>query len=488
MLAYLLIFLITFFLLSPYGLLLSQFQLQLSLNREDFFWALQNTLVQALGSSLVSVLFGFLGGLGLLWLHRVCKPRAVFWLERAILLPNMVPSLFVIVACLGLINPFPYGRLGIMLVHAVINVGLVSVLFANLCLQKLESLGSLALVEGATPWQFIRVGVLGYLWPDLLQLFLFVFAICLVSFNVPFMVGGSQGTTLEVLIYETLTIDSNWSEALTLSLLQMLLVGIVSFWRRPGSYSMVVRPNSQLLQLAEWKWGALFPLITTAMVLLPPLFAFGHGLEQLQFLDFRWQQFLEPALFTLLMALGVGLATALLFVGICFGYEFTWWRRGLLMYLPPGAILVGFAFFIVEKHIHLPLPWQIVLGLTLVFFSSLFRLVLSSSLSGLLSQIEVAEVLGASTGMVFTRVILPQVLKPMMWSAGIASMWACGDFALSSVLSSEDFHLALLMKSLASNYRLDAAQVLMVPLYAIALVSFLFWWRLGDVLDRKFSR
>jgi thiamine transport system permease protein len=182
------------------------------------------------------------------------------------------------------------------------------------------------------------------------------------------------------------------------------------------------------------------------------------------------------------------LLTLLLLMVVCLAYEFSRWRRLLLSYMPPGAVLVGFAYFILEPILRLPLALQLILGLGIVFFASLLRLSVAGTLSGLLPQIEVAEVLGASPTMVFQRVLLPPLIKPLMFTAGMASMWASGEFALSSILSSEDFHLALVIKSWASSYRLEAAQALMFLLYLVALVCFYFWWRLGDVLSRKLTR
>jgi thiamine transport system permease protein len=474
--------------IGPYLLLFSQFQLNLNINIENFLWALKNTLLQAIGSATVSIILGLLGSLGLIWIQRVSGRRSYFWLEKFLLLPSMLPSLFVIVSCLGVIDPFPFGTIGIILIHSIINVGLVSVLFSNICAQKLGTLGDLALVEGASRWHFFRVGVWGYLKAEMGYLFLFVFALAMVSFNVPLMVGGGSGTTLEVLIYENLVIDQNWSEAITLSLIQMSIVGVVGLLQRPSYLGMDVRGQGQALQLIEWKWGAIIPIGAVLLVMFPPLFAFPRGIMQLKALDVHWSQLLGPAINSLIIGLSTGASLFVFGYAACIAYQKSWWRRLVIFYIPPGAVLVGFAFFILGRWVSLALNLQIICGLTLLYFSGLYRLALISPLAALRAQIEVAQVIGASPYKIARAVIAPQIIRPLVLMAGIGSMWATGDFALSSVLSSDDTHIALMVKSLAGSYRLDAAQTLMFFLYGTALMSFLFWWRLGDVINRKFER
>ena len=77
----------------------------------------------------------------------------------------------------------------------------------------------------------------------------------------------------------------------------------------------------------------------------------------------------------------------------------------MLFYLPPGAILVGFAFFILSQWIAIPVSLQIVVGLSVVFFAGLYRLSLASPLANLNQQIEVAQVMGASSFKIFCRVV-----------------------------------------------------------------------------------
>ncbi|MEY4617517.1 MAG: hypothetical protein RJB66_2477 [Pseudomonadota bacterium] len=486
--ALLLLAILVFFLMSPYALLLSQFSLPFSMNGEDFFWAFKNTLLEALGSSVLSVILGCGGGLGLLWLRRKLTTKTYSVLEILFLLPTVLPSLFVVVSCLGFFQPFPYGKMGVILIQTVINVGLVSVLFSRLCLSKLSALGDLSLIEGAGRAQFLRVGVLSYLGPDIFYLFLYLFSMSMASFNVPLLVGGTSGTTIEVLIYENLVIAHNWSQAISLSLFQMVILGSLGLWIRPSNFGFEFKESHALLELAEWKWGLIFPALACFVILVPPIFSLPSGLLQLHFIKVQWGDLIRPALMSLLLGLLTGLILFLFLCGASIVFLFKGWRQFAMAYTPPSGILMGFSFFILARWIDVGVFTQIVLGLTLMFFVSVYRLSLATPLASLRGQIETASVLGANPFETFRSIVLPQIWQPLTFATAIGAMWACGDFALSSILSSEDFHLALMVKSLAGGYRLDAAQALMWLLYFVIMISFVFWWRLGDVFNRKFGR
>lgn len=487
---FLLVFILIF--LGPYIVLLTHFSLSFNTPLPELGIVLQNTLLQAASSGVLSVVLGMLGGMGLLWLGRVASPRFYFWIEKLILLPNLLPSLFVILSCLGAIRPFPFGIVGVILIHSIVNIGLIAILFKTICLQKLKPLAELSLVEGASTWHFFRVGVLGYLKTDIIYLFLFVFSISIISFNVPYMIGGPSGATLEVLIFEKLIIQQNWPEALGLCFIQMGLIGLVSLLSHQIHWGDNSTNETQSCPLLEWKGGLVFPILAVAIVLFSPLSSLPNGLQQLSFLSFSFAELLPPILKSFQIGLGGGLIIFVLALLSCWGFDSRAVKVLSQYFLSPGPVLLGFSFFIVQPYLHkydlLPsVNLQIMIGLAILYFWTLYRLSLAAALKGLTRQVEVAQVLGASRTIIFSKIIFPQVINPITFLCSIGSMWICGDFAFSKVISSSDFHLALIIKSLASSYRLDAAQVLVFILYFLSIGFFIFWWRVGHVLNRKFN-
>lgn len=253
------------FFLAPYIILLSQFSLSHQINLNELYLVIKNTFVLALGSAFCSLFFGVLGGMGLLWWASCSQgSKFFFWVEKSFLIPSIMPSFFVIISVLSVFSAFtwsfPFGKSGVILIQTLINVGLVSVMFKHVAEQKLGALGSLCLIERASRWQFFRVGVLGYLFSDLLSLFIYVFVSSMVSFNVPVIAGGFTGKTLEVLIFEKLMIDQDWSLAITLSFIQMGLLIVLTLFQKWTASELNSKVQNQLLELIEFKWGLLIPL------------------------------------------------------------------------------------------------------------------------------------------------------------------------------------------------------------------------------------
>lgn len=475
------------FLTCPYLILLSQFSFDLKINSSEFMNGFKNSLVISFGSSFASLALGILGGLGLFWLQRVAGKKISFVFEILILIPSLIPSFFVILSVLSVIEPFPFGWNGVILVHSIINVGLVSLLINKLIYSKLKNIGALCLIEGASSWRFLRTALFGYLRPDLIYLFIFIFISSLVSFNVPLLVGGLSGRTLEVLIYEKIVIEQNWSSAIGLSLVQMVLIFGVSRFQTTVYVDTQSKDSNSVLRLAEWRWGLILPIVAFGIVFVSPMQAILNGIQQIQVLKLSFNDYFEPIIFSLLIALMSGVFLFCIAMLVLIYIDSKVLQKFLKIYMPPGAVLIGFSFLILQRGIFLPVSFAISLGLTLLYFTSLYRMSLASSVEALQGQREVAIILGADRLLIFKKIIFPQMIKPLVLFAALGSMWACGDFALSKILSSHDFHLALVVKSLASQYRLDAAQLLALILYFISILLFVFWWSIGYVASRKFE-
>lgn len=485
-------FLVLFF-FSPYLILLSQFSLSSELNFFEFFYVMKNTLILSIGSAASSLFFGILGGMGLIWSSRqkfIANRKYGF--DKIFLLPSVMPSFFVIISVLNVFSiisvQFPFGKVGVIIIQTLIHVGLVSVLFKNVVEKKLGTLGSLCLIEGASRWQFFRVGILGYLAPDLLILFIYVFMSSMTSFNVPFIVGGFSGKTLEVLIYEKLVMEQNWSLALTLSIFQLGVLAFLTTFQRWSHSDLNIQQQNHLLHLVEFKWGLIVPFASLFILLYSPIQAWSTGIHQIQFLALNNINFATLFMHSFFISLVVGFLLFLLSLLVIYLQEINMIESVLRVYMSPGPILLGFCFILIEKWVSLPLLLIFLLGMGIMFFTGLYRMILDSPLQSLKKQSETARVLGATPLQIMLKIILPQMRSSLVVLTSMGSLWAIGDFAFSKVVSSEDYHLSMLIKSLSNQYRLDAAQVLSLSLYGIAILIFIIWWGIGHVASRKFNR
>lgn len=445
---------------------------------EVFFF----TASQALFSALVSMIFGIVGGLGLLWAGRFGGRRSRI-LEAIVLLPNVAPVLLMILAAL---KAFPglRGITGIVTVHVLLNAGLVSVAFARLVRDKVSGMAELAWVEGATGFKFFRRGVLPYLKHDLLTLALFVFAICFSSFAVPLIIGGSRATTLEVLIYQKLRISADWAEAIGIATLQLVAILVLSWaLRRETGTALAARPSET--PLLSWKWGAAFAMVPGAILVWGMVDGFTSGLQQLNSLGV-WGREMPLLLYgSIKVGFGTGAASALLLLLIAYVNPTGAYRKFLLGYVAPSTVLMGFALLIAWRATGFATYFKIIAGLTLITVPSFYRLQWDNTLRSLEGQRTVARVLGAGDFLVFRDIILPQVLRSALFIAGIASLWAWGDFAFSAVVAEKDVTVAMLAQGLMESYRLDAATVLVWVVSAGGVLSFLLFNGVARVVGSK---
>jgi thiamine transport system permease protein len=475
------IFIIFLFTL-PFLTLISKLGLAGNIDAVDFFWALENTIYQSFFSSSFILFFGIWGALGLLFLEkRIPKHYTLF--EGVFLIPNLLPSLFIILSSLYIISPFPFGRPGIILIHTLINIGLASFTIKNLIKNKIGQMVELALVEGASFWQFLWYGIITFLKRELFFIFLFFFATCFTSFQIPLVVGANSGTTIEVLIYEKILIDNDLSQALSLTLIQSFSVFVLSYFARVSTNPPTYK-DTQYNLIAKGT-GLIFPAIATLIVLVAPLKAIPHGIEQIQAIDFPFTS-LPPLL---LQSLIIGISTGVFVWTVgsltAFYSEHYYLQKFFQSYLAPSPVIMGVFIYSISFVLKPPSFLSLAVILGLLWFSGLYRLYIAPSLSSLKSQIQVAKTLGASQTLIFTAVIFPQIASNLGRAAALAALWAIGEFALSGFISSSDFHLAMVIKTLSSHYRLSAALLLSWILLAVGLICYFFFIGVSRVISRK---
>lgn len=473
---------IIFIFALPFLTLIAQLGVAGKIDSVDFFWALKNTFYQSFYSSVFILAFGLWGALGLLYFERRW-PKYIFILEGFLLIPNVLPSLFIILSCLYLISPFPFGRIGIVLLHCIINLGLASYTIKNLICLKVSRMAELALIEGASFLNFLWSGVLTYLKREFFLFFLFFFALCFTSFQIPLVVGADSGTTLEVLIYEKILIDNDFSQAMSLSLFQSFCVFILTYFSKMTSQPKT--DNETQFTIIESPIGLLIPLFSTLIIIIAPIKAIPHGIEQLLAINFSFATLPDLLLQSFLIALSAGGLTYLLGMSLTYFTEKSFLQRFFQSYLAPSPIIMGVFIYSFSLFHKLPSFLSLAIILSILWFSGLYRLYLAPAILGLKNQIQIARTLGASSKLIFFSICLPQIAMSLGQAAALAALWAIGEFALSGFVSGEDFHLAMVIKTLSSHYRLSAALVLGWILLAAGLVCYFLFIGVSRVLSRK---
>lgn len=472
------------FLFFPFLFLVWRFPHGLKLDAGEFWWAFLNSFWQAFGSASFSLLLGLWGGLGLICFSGRLKRHWRILLEIFLLLPNFLPPLFVLLAVLNLVDPFPMGLPGMILVHTVMNWGLVAVLSARLIESRIGAMAELAWVEGASFRRFFKDAFWPLLWRDLGYLWLFVFVICFSSFAVPLVVGGGRGTTLEVLIYEKIRFSTNWSEAVVIASLQSLFLFALSWIVTLGR--SVPSTEARNLSLLRMPSGVVMSILMSALLLLGYFQGFPQGFSQIAYF-FDLKREIGNAL---MGSLSVGLLTGLLsfffLVTAATLLPSAWFSRILSGYVAPSSALAGFAFLTLGPNGGLWPLLKIPLALTLIFLPGLWRMGWQSLVENLQNQKSVAESLGASELAIWKDILLPQLAPAVSTLSGIAAVWACGDFAISKIVASRDVTLGMMTETLiSSGYRLGLATLLSAGLLMVSLICFFAMKGLGYVLGRK---
>ncbi len=434
---------------------------------------------QAALSAGASTLGGILGALGLVSLSR--NNRLVRVLEAVVLVPNSVPILIVILAALNLYSG-TRGLLGIVWVHALLNIGLVAIALSRLMITRLGRMTELAWIEGANRSVFfVRV-----VWPslraDIARLFLFVFALCFSSFAVPLILGGSGATTVEVLIFEKIR-DLDGAAALGLAMIQTISILVLS-WGLSSNETPQRRGWGFRLPLLEWKPGLLFALFPSAIVLVGLLIQIPSAIQQIQNQELLTDlpNLLHHSIFVGVLT---GVLTLLMLLALAWLRPCGVLRRFLLGYVAPSAVLAGFALLLAWRTEGWASFIKISLGLVMIGVPTLYRFQWDSILRSLSGQVTVALSMGASEYLIFRRVLLPQVWNGGCFLAGLAAFWAWGDFAVSSVVAERTLTVAMLARSLMGTYRLPAATLLVwVNLFG-GVFTFLAFWGVGRVFGSR---
>ncbi len=473
------------FLISPFILLLTQFKIHGLPEFGDFFWALRNSFVQSLLSAFFSIIIGFWFGLGLIALPKVRWPKLRNVFEILCLLPNFLPPIFTLLSALNIIDPFPMGVFGIVLIHSIMNFGLVAVLTAGIIEKKAGSVIELAFVEGATRLHFLYRGLLPMIYKDIWSIGLFVFIICFQSFSIPLIVGGGRGTTLEVLIYEKIRLSGEWSGAVFLSIVQSIFIFLISLSLRNTNKSTEIKKSN--LQLVQSPLALVFIFAFFVLYFVGYLDGILSGIQMVSTFYEYQSGILWSFLGSLAIGLTVGSASFLGLMAIAFSWPKKWFTQFLRGYLGPSTSLACFAFLILGPNGGLFSFLKISAVITLLSLCNLFRLGWLSEMNNLDSQIEVATTMGASPRQIFREITFPQIFERAGILSGIASVWACGDFAVSRILANQDLSLGMMTETLMSSYRLSQASILSLLIIIVGLMCYLFCVGGSRVLGRKFK-
>ena len=475
---------ICFFLLSPCFVLLLLTTHWAMPQWDELFWALSNSFIQAFFSATLTLFLGFVVALG-----HIKIPSDKFILksifETLCLITQFIPVVVSLVAVLNLIQPFPMGTVGVITVHSFLNFGLAAILLSQHMRSIWGETSDVSRTLGVTRGMFWRKVGVPQLKRELGLLFLYLFSMFFTSFSIPLVVGGGRGTTLEILIYEKMRLSADWSAAVILAWVQIVFIFALSF------LAMKVRKRSSKKD-SDVTWLGSNVGIILLLVLMTGLFVgYSSGLAEGWMQRHELSTFKSDLIYGFINSLALGLITFVFVTGIFKGLTLIgiipdWLDRFLNGYLAPSTSLTCFAFLVVLPSEHFWSYIKIPLAFTILTIPALYRMGFGEKLKDLKGQLEHAMILGAPAYMTFKYISWPQIKSQARFLGALVATWACGDFAVSRILSTRDFTLGLTVQTLLSTYRMSLASLVSVLLLLACLVCFfiIIGW---DYVDRRKS-
>ena len=476
--------------LSPLLIIVVYSKIDFAIDLDETLWAIKNSFFQSSLSAIFSCFAGFILFRGLIyitnimaWPHFFLKKIEAFF-KSILLLPSFVPPLILILTILKLIEPFPFGIVGIVLAHIFTYAGFFAVQLKEFADKKIGKQLFVAESLGANGTQ-LSLLLFRILKKEILSLALIIFVFCFTSFSIPLVLGGGKATTLEVLIYEKILISGNIPVAVTLSLLQLAIVFAlqwmafkVPFEREQEKpfYSRKICSSVDLIILILMNFAFWVPIFLGTIEGTPQLLELPGILPELEI------AFVNSIVFSLLTGLiTLGIFSVLAYPRFLQKNYF----RFLQSQIPASTVLGGLAILILATKIDLEPRFLYSFALAILIVPYLFRQHIYHNIVQLDRLIFTAQSLGATNINCFFTITIPILWPFLCRLAGISAVWAFGEFALGKMILGKPITLPLIAEVLVENYRINAGVALGGFILFLSAFLYLLFWRLGEIFSKK---
>lgn len=442
------------------------------------------TVLQASLSVLGAILIGFIGAIGLLSLN---EGKKLYVSEMLLLLPGWLPGvllLFSVITLVELVTVFPFGLSGVVLVHSLFASGFVAVALAKYIRQQFGGQIELVSLLGVKPIVFFSRVLWPQLRPAVGQLAAVLFFFFITSYNIALIAGGPRATTLEVLMHQSLKDPSLSLRPSFILLIEVALLAALGFM---GWYQLPVssKATTRNCQFVAWRPGLWLCLLLNLVLFLGTQNFFWQGFKQNEKIPHLSTRIVELTGGSLIMAFATGFFTWVLLEMILFLQPARLAAKFFSWYLFPSAALLALAFAPLPPQVGYAVIWKVALAIALFSVPLLFKWQVLQQYQGLRQQIVIGRSLGASWFYVYRRIVRPQMAPVIGASAGLATLWASGDYVMTNIIAHESLTLAQLMTEFMTAYRLELAAWLVWPLLLVGGLAYAFFWGIGHVAGRK---
>jgi thiamine transport system permease protein len=449
---------------------------------QNFFWSLKNSLIQGFGTVVICTLLGTYLSFGYLYF----SSRAQGFLKLLCQLSFVLPSIFSILICLNLINPFPYGHLGVIFVFTIVHLGFSVVYISSSIVSKIKNLGLVSKTYNIKKRDFYMRIMLPLMYKDLVILGLIIFLSCISSLSVPLIVGGGQGTNLEVYIFEKIFIDQKWTEAIVLSLVQGFSLYIMTKYILNRSHSIIKQTSVFSSEYLCSKLAAAGLVVYLSVYILSYLI---KTVDVILNTDLR-NLFQEDFFIALQNSIFIFLSLSLMFLAFTFYMLLNLFNLKkvsiLNLFLNPSTVLIGFGLYLLLPGNGYGFEmFRVNLGIALLFFAGVYKIYLAPVVDELGYQVINCRIYNVGVIEFVFCIAWPQIRQQVIFSISILYLLSVSEFALLKATGAQVVTLGTLTESYLNSYRMQQA-------YALSFFALLSWavvyyiMRFVYVRDRKF--
>ncbi len=448
----------------------------------DIFGIVSLNTAQAFLSASIAIVFGFIGALGIASIKNN-KNKSIF--SFIYLLPNMLPTLVVIIAVM---EWFTFagkysGFLQTVSAHILLNIGVASMGIYYLMQKEASGKLQLSLFEGASQLKSL-VAIFYYdLRYQVLVLFFMIFALSFTSLSVPLFFDGAS-YSMEIAIYDAVKIKSNYGLASLLALLQFLIVLVLSFVLLRNKKQSVTSKSYDISSFGV-RIGLIVPVVAS-LYLLSSVLKEGLSAKAFSYLDSDLISSLSfLSLKTAGLSLAVGLLIVLFFLTAGLLYPLLKTRKFLLGVVAPSSILLSLLIYPIGPISQWFAAFKITIVLSLLFLPHLIRYTAESFWQEHFKTHQSGLFLGSNTLQMWMPVYVRRALPMALKAGAFAALWTAGDFGVSSFLSYNDFTLALFSKTVLSSYKVELGAFTVLLLLLVGGLTAGLFWSLAYVSDKK---
>ena len=430
------------------------------------FFQISEILLQSTISATLSVGLGFF--ICLSYLQRGSVAQKTLHIG---LLPQVLPTLMIIFSYFKVLSYFkiyPQSELHVVVLHVILNVGLVTFLLFPHLKRQMQKKAHLLVSLNLSKWKFFMFVTRDSLFPVMISLWILVFSFCMTSFSVPLLVSGEAPSSFDYLIYLKGFVDGDWSQAGLLGLVEWIFLGSLFLINRSQNQEDL-RGDEIWPFKSKYSFFFIFNLLPVGAILMSVLYiSIGEFRGALKTLSPEVLSIFKNTFFVSVWAV---FFYTLIFWTQAYILKYSWVRRFHQFFWPVSPILLAFIGFSVVQLFYENMTFRVIgtgAAIAAFIYPVVFKFWIFPEYINLKRFYQMADVLNLPYSLSFREVVQPYLVPVYLNSLLYICLFAVGDFIIGEIIMGEVKTLGMAIRSYIQTYRLPEAQVLSLFLVVFA--------------------